>query len=352
MRVRQDVRLHDDDHALSIAVATASFIEASRGIAKGGEAGCSLLVVELRDDCSATRGGRLARPPHLFGFSLSAVQHKEYGRRARTREAPLNGAPDYPRRPGTATPDRTGRPPLRIVALLDLVSPSRQCGSGHDDDGWLPLHLRLLERAPTSVLTQRPLPFRCSAEVRCTSDRLFDGRARLHQVVQHHDRMDFDVGVQCEEPGLRDRRDLRGVAQVQEHERRSLPVVVGEIRRFGLQVGEYGLNRCAQLAGLRCCVPRLDGDVDLEQNSHVAPPSSSRDSRSVVAMTLQLSAPCREPQPQTEPAEPPRRFSLLTRCSIDGPMLHDPIRRRRVYTTTETCQVDGAAPHPMRGGAS
>jgi len=60
-------------------------------------------------------------------------------------------------------------------------------------------------------------------------DRLLDSRACLRKILGHHDRMYFDVGVECEEPGLCYRRDLGGILHIEEDERRPLPLIIGEI---------------------------------------------------------------------------------------------------------------------------
>ncbi len=69
-------------------------------------------------------------------------------------------------------------------------------------------------------------------------DRVFDPWGGLSQVIEIHGWMEFDVGVEGQEPGLRDRRYLRCVFQIEKDKRSPLTVLFGKISRFRLQVSE------------------------------------------------------------------------------------------------------------------
>jgi hypothetical protein len=76
--------------------------------------------------------------------------------------------------------------------------------------------------------------------------------------------MDLNAGVEGEEPGLYHRRDLRGVLQMQNDERRPLPMIIREIHRFRLQVCQDGLDRSTQFAGLCGGVTRLNRNISFQ----------------------------------------------------------------------------------------
>jgi hypothetical protein len=57
---------------------------------------------------------------------------------------------------------------------------------------------------------------------------------------------------------------LRSILHIEKNERRSLTVAVRKIDGLRLQICQNGLDRRAELSGLRRCVPGLNGDVDLQ----------------------------------------------------------------------------------------
>jgi hypothetical protein len=76
--------------------------------------------------------------------------------------------------------------------------------------------------------------------------------------------MDLDGSVECQKPRLGDGWNLGGILHLEEDVPGALAVVVREIDRLGLQVGQDGLDRRAELAGFRRRVPQLDRDSDFQ----------------------------------------------------------------------------------------
>ena len=80
-------------------------------------------------------------------------------------------------------------------------------------------------------------------------------------MVRGHDRMNLDVCVERKEPWLGDGWDLSRILHLEKNERRALTVAVGKIDSLRLQIRQNGLNRRAELSGLRSRVTGLDRDV-------------------------------------------------------------------------------------------
>ena len=76
--------------------------------------------------------------------------------------------------------------------------------------------------------------------------------------------MNFNAGIEREEPRLGDGWDLRSILHVEKNERRSLTVAVGKIYSLRLQIRQNGLDGRAELSGFRRHVPGLNRDVDLQ----------------------------------------------------------------------------------------
>src|SRR5581483_486435 len=94
-------------------------------------------------------------------------------------------------------------------------------------------------------------------------------RKPLLQVLLGHDRGQVDGRVEGEEERLADHGHLGLRGHVEDDQRRPLPALDGEVRRFGVQLGEDGLERLLQLARLDGLVGLRDRELDLEQHAHV-----------------------------------------------------------------------------------
>ena len=76
--------------------------------------------------------------------------------------------------------------------------------------------------------------------------------------------MNLNACIEREEPRLSDSWDLRSILHVEKDVPRALTVAVGKIDGLRLQIRQNGLDRRAELAGLRGRVAGLNRDVDLE----------------------------------------------------------------------------------------
>src|SRR3954465_4127724 len=83
--------------------------------------------------------------------------------------------------------------------------------------------------------------------------------------------MNLDARIECEEPRLCNRRDLRSVLHFDEKKPRALTIVVREINGLGLQIRKDGLDSCAGFSCFRRCIPGLDRDTHLYEKSHKSP---------------------------------------------------------------------------------
>ena len=70
---------------------------------------------------------------------------------------------------------------------------------------------------------------------------------------------------------FRDGRNLRSVLHIQENVARALAPVVRKISGLRLELRKDRLDRRAELSGLRGRIPRLHGNVDLQQYPHTSP---------------------------------------------------------------------------------
>ena len=84
--------------------------------------------------------------------------------------------------------------------------------------------------------------------------------------------MKLDFGVEGEEKRFRDGRDMGGIRQIEKYITRALAVSVSEINGLRLQIRQDGLNRRAELPGLRSRVAELDWDCDYHQKTHGSSP--------------------------------------------------------------------------------
>src|SRR5664279_1638223 len=86
-------------------------------------------------------------------------------------------------------------------------------------------------------------------------DCLVDCTASPIEVLGYHDRVNLDAGIEREEPRFRDGRDMRSILHLDKNEPRALAIVVRKINRLRLQICQNGLDRRAELSGLRSRVP-------------------------------------------------------------------------------------------------
>src|ERR671919_2288638 len=84
--------------------------------------------------------------------------------------------------------------------------------------------------------------------------------------------MKLNTRIERKEPRLSDGGDFRSIFHLKKNEPGALTVVVRKIGGFWLQLCQNGLDDRAELAGLRGCVPRFNGNVDLQQKTHGSPP--------------------------------------------------------------------------------
>src|SRR5271169_3129124 len=91
-------------------------------------------------------------------------------------------------------------------------------------------------------------------------DRAIDVLFALGQIIGVHHRLELDAGVERQEPRLGGGGYLRRILHVEKDVPRSLPIVVGEVGCFWLEVSKDGLNLFTEAAVPGRCIPRINGD--------------------------------------------------------------------------------------------
>src|SRR5262245_59199864 len=114
-------------------------------------------------------------------------------------------------------------------------------------------------------------PQRLCSTALVRSTILLDSRlastARLHEILRHHDRMQFNARIEREEPRLDNRRYLGGVLHVEDQQGRPFPLIIDEIHGLGLHIREDGLNGGPERSRLYRPVPGLDRNVHFDKKS-------------------------------------------------------------------------------------
>src|SRR5215471_6998689 len=100
-------------------------------------------------------------------------------------------------------------------------------------------------------------------------NRLSNRGTRLREVLWVHYGSNRYPGVEREEPGLGNRRNLRWVRHVEHDRSRPLPLVVREeIGRFRFEIGHNSLDGRTESSSLGGVISGLHGNRYSKQHSH------------------------------------------------------------------------------------